>query len=720
MRDELLNVLERKLESINKNIESLDLINSRLDNEKVNLEYVDEMLALFKDEDGEYDLHNFAKLDRDNFDKSIELVPETTAEKFETNSCNYDGLVYLINGINNGISLTLTEDQESAIQLLINGLNDKRIDYQASIEGINLAKTRLEESDGDVLSANQATYQNIVDELNRNAYVTETEEVMDAINYAEVNEEEKVDILNYLLKYNADIYKTGGENTIEKPAFSNIEDEINNEYNDLQEQINELGSIPFEEEVHEDVELPEEVELPTEEAEVSEPLPEDDEVPPISLPTEEEVEQEINNLVTPEETVPEEAPVELNTVVTPEVVEITPGPVDVPEVTVPETKEVEVAPEETVPEEPAAPVNTINRDELDKLLSDNHIRLDEIENNEELLTGDINTYKEVLNTLNTNEIISTVSKNPKLLKNILMNSNNEVLTKVLDIVKNDFSVDDDDYEETLKITLDTLPSIFVMEPNGSYNNFIKNVEMFKRLGFDLINLYDFSRELLVVDNELLEKNYNIVSKYEVKIDEKNAKYLLALKNVSEKMDYYVEAVYDDKITKKTFDGMNIIRMYPSKLDSVRDLTIKRLRYSSENSKKMFGSRENSIAGEVANLKVDVLEIPEYYFSTFFNNEFEDITSSEVTSYRDMVNNSTEYEFSEDEVLNGLSTYRDGLRYNIEGINVSYNKVLRNYNILKENNVDPMKALEYAVCYNLVITKDEYTKLNNLLKTIGGR
>ena len=135
---------------------------------------------------------------------------------------------------------------------------------------------------------------------------------------------------------------------------------------------------------------------------------------------------------------------------------------------------------------------------------------------------------------------------------------------------------------------------------------------------------------------------------------------------------------------------------------------------------MFGSRENSIAGEVANLKVDVLEIPEYYFSTFFNNEFEDITSSEVTSYRDMVNNSTEYEFSEDEVLNGLSTYRDGLRYNIEGINVSYNKVLRNYNILKENNVDPMKALEYAVCYNLVITKDEYTKLNNLLKTIGGR
>ena len=33
--------------------------------------------------------------------------------------------------------------------------------------------------------------------------------------------------------------------------------------------------------------------------------------------------------------------------------------------------------------------------------------------------------------------------------------------------------------------------------------------------------------------------------------------------------------------------MNIVKMYPSKLDSVTDLTIKRLRYSSENGKKVL-------------------------------------------------------------------------------------------------------------------------------------
>ena len=244
--------------------------------------------------------------------------------------------------------------------------------------------------------------------------------------------------------------------------------------------------------------------------------------------------------------------------------------------------------------------------------------------------------------------------------------------------------------------------------------------MFKRLNFDMINLFDFSRELLVVDNNLLESNYQLVSRYDINIDEKNAKYLLAIPNVVERMDYYVESLYDDKITRKTFDGINIIRMYPSKLDTVTDLTIKRLRYSSENGKKMFGSRENSISGEVANLKVDVLNIPDNYMASFFNNEFDDITGEEITSFEQMLLANNNYQFVEDELLQKLNMYRDGLRYSIENVNVSYNKVLRNYNILINNNIDPQKALEFAVCYNLVITKDEYIKVKNVLNTLGGK
>ena len=708
MRDELLNVLEGKLDSIKKNIESLDLINSRLNEEEDNLSYVDGILKLFK-EDDEYNINNFSKLERDDFDTCIGLVPETTKEKFETNSCNYDGLVYIINGINNGISLVLTEEQESAIQLLINGLSDKRIDYQARIEGINLAKSRLEVSDMKVLNNNRDKYETILDELDKNEYVSETEDVLTAINYANLEQDKTVDVLSYLLKYNADIYSSGKPPKEEKEVFTKVEEEINNEEVELEQEVNELPEVPEEVPTEEEApsEEPLEVEIPEEKEEDEEPevetKEEHQEVPA-------DIQDEINNLTeATEETPDEEKTIELSGLVSDDTVEFTS-----PEIETPVEPEVEVDNDET------KEINLINKEQLDKVFKDYHISLDDVEGNEELLDGDIEGYKDILNNLSNNGVISVVSKNQLLLKNILKDSDNDLLTKVFDIVRNDFSVDDDDYEETLKITFDSLPSIFVKEPTGTYENFIKNVEMFKRLNFDLINLFDFSRELLVADNDLLEKNYSLVSPYEVRVDEKNAKYLLALKDVYEKMDYYVEAVYDDKITKKTFDGMNIIRMYPSKLDSVTDLTIKRLRYSSENSKKMFGSRENSIAGEVANLKVDVLEIPDHYFGTFFNNEFDDITNEELLSYEQMIRDNTNYEFNEDDILKELSTYRDGMRYNIEGINVSYNKVLRNYNILKDNNVDTNKALEYAVCNNLVITKDEYMKLKEVLNTLGGK
>jgi len=694
MRDELLNVLEGKLDSIKKNIESLDLINSRLSEEEDNLSYIDGILKLFKEND-EYDINNFSKLERNDFDTCIDLVPESTKEKFETNSCNYDGLVYIINGINNGISLVLTEEQESAIQLLINGLSDKRIDYQARIEGINLAKSRLEVNDMNILNKNHDKYQTILDELDNNEYVFETDDVLAAINYANLEQNKTVDVLSYLLKYNADIYRSGAI-----PKFTEVSEELNNDEVELEKEVSELPLVSeLSPEEHEGVgaeEVKEEIPFELDTPEVSEELPE--------VPT--DIQDEISNLMEEEEeTNEEEKTIELSGLVADDNNEFT-----APEFETPTEPPVEVTDE-------TKELSLINKEEFDKVLKDYHI---DLEDSDDLLEGDVEKYKDILNNLSNNGIISVVNKNQSLLKNILKDSDNDILTKVFDIVRNDFSVDDDDYEDTLKITFDSLPSIFVKEPIGTYENFIKNVEMFKRLNFDLINLFDFSRELLVADNDLLEKNYNLVDKYEVRVDEKNAKYLLALKNVYEKIDYYVEAVYDDKITKKTFDGMNIIRMYPSKLDSVTDLTIKRLRYSSENSKKMFGSRENSIAGEVANLKVDVLEIPDHYFQTFFNNEFDDITNEELVTYEQMVRNNNNYEFNEDDILKELTTYRDGLRYNIEGINISYNKVLRNYNILKDNNVDTAKALEYAVCNNLVITKDEYMKLKEVLNNLGGK
>ena len=61
-----------------------------------------------------------------------------------------------------------------------------------------------------------------------------------------------------------------------------------------------------------------------------------------------------------------------------------------------------------------------------------------------------------------------------------------------------------------------------------------------------------------------------------------------------------------------------------------------------------------------------------------------------------------------------------LRYFIGNINVSSNKVIRNYNILINSGVDNVKALLFAICYNLVITKTEYERLKLFVNSLGGK
>ena len=706
MKEELLKILNVKLESVNNNIRALNNINDMLDLEDNNLNYVDKILNIFEKEGEEqYELYNFVGLDKENFDKVMKLMPETTSEKFDTNSCNYDGLVYLINGINNGISLTLTNDQEEAIKLMINGLNDKKMEYLAKIEGINLAKKDLEQQDLNTLEEKMNVYNNILDEFENDNYVSEIDEVMESLNYSNVEEKDKVDMLSYLLKYNADVYDDLAANggfrdniPFHSPEVTNIEmeEEIPLEEPEIELPSDETTEITVEEEEEpKDVESNDQpFDLPVDEtADLSSLVATDVSVPSIEpIPVEENKEIEV------------EPEVELSAVEESSDIDIPNTVLDnlIPE---PETNEI---------------VYTVDETELKKALEDYHIKYDDLDNKEELLAGDIENYKDILNAFKDNDLLSDVTKNEIFLKDILLNSNKDIVNEVLDIVRRDFSIDEEDFFETARITIDSMPSIFVKEEEGNFDNFIKNVDFFKKLNFDLISLFDFSRELLLVDNELLEKNYELVKKYDVKLETKNAKYLLALANSVENIDYYVEAVYDDKITKKTFDGMNIVKTYPSKLDTVNALTIKRLRYSSENGKKMFGSRENSIAGEVANLKVDVLNIPEDYMNKFFDNNFNDITSEEIESYKEMINNNTDYDFKDSSVLAELNKYRSGNRYIIAGVNISYNKVLRNYNILINNNVDKEKALEFAVCYNLVCTKEEYEAVVNELKAIGGK
>ena len=793
MREELIRVLNYKLNDINSDIEALNDLNNKIDTENEKLAFVANTIDLFKDNDN--GIMNFAKITKDDFNKLLSMLSEDVTKLFETESCNYDGLVYLINGINNGVSLSLTDEQKNAVEHFISSLKEKRKEYSSAVEGYKLVKTRYNVSDVDLLNEKRQAYEKIIKNLDNNEYIVDIDLLVDAVEFSELSGEEEVELLAYVLQYNADVYnglsinkfdnETKHEEEVdEKPEItldSEPEEETNdisfeNEFNNEEAPKEEINfepenndfefhttnsdnlfdmptfDIPKEEEEKEETD----VDRPIDEFFVNNEEEKNDNEPmEINIPVEEKKEEEneyvpftgfqedklsdTNPFTFPfADDLPKEEKDE--TVEIPEISEpveeekeTIEEPVEEPE----EEKQEEV--EETTEEKSEEPIDSDFKDvidshedyeeynvsneesmtstrELQKLFDKYGVNEDTTFINE-LVVGDINNYQSVLETLEKCDLIKSFEKNKELMIETLLNSKSDAIEKILEIIKNDLSVDDEDYAITTKIAIDTIPSIFVVD-GGNYNNFVENIKTFKDLEINLINLFDFSKEIFVADHERIVNNLEIVKKYNLDINYKNAKYLLLLANVGDRIDYYVESVYEDKLKEEKFDGIEYVNNYTAKLNVVTDETIKRLRYASENGKKVFGSKPKSLSGEITNLKVNALDITPEYMDKFFNNDFANLTGEEVREYVKLIHNSSNVGNYGDE-LEVLDKYRDGLRYNIEGILVSYNKVQRNYSILRSYGIDPKKALEFAVCYNLIIMKEEYDKLNNLLEEIGG-
>ena len=774
MKEELIRVLNAKLNDINKNINSLMEINGKIDAENEKLSYATRILNGFKD--GEtYNILNFIKLSKEDFKKVLEIIDNDVEKIFSTNSCNYDGLIYLINGINNGVSLSLTDEQKNGIEYLIRGLSSKEEEYEAVIDGLQLVKARFPISDLDVLNKEKDNYMTIINKFDEKDYIDDTEKVCEAIEFSELNKNETVDLLTYLLEYNAKIYEEKKNQVIAQNIEDNIahiEPEIDKEEivqdNSYDFTFNPINSfeMPKDDEETENVELnvekdeglKNESNVESEElvSSVSSEEHEEKDKPSFDIETKDNTEEMSINFENEEKKeepsneiafeIPSfELPVDDDKVEIPENIildndlkkeetsdidnDISNTEVEHSEndnqFTIEEEKN-EITPEidedfkdivskDDYYEEYNVEEDKTSNRELQRLFADYEIK--ELEISDDMLLGNADNYKKVLETLKKHNILDKFRNNKELLKEVILSSGEDEIEEVLKIIKNDLSVDDEDYDITLGIAINTLPTIFVKD-NGNYDNFVKNVKLFKEIGINLINLFDFSKEVFIADNAIALNNYSIVKKYNVGIDYKNAKYLLMLNNIAEKMDYYVESSYIDKTKDETFDGIAYINNFAVKLNCVTDETIKRLRYASMNSKKVFGSKPNSLTGEITNLKVNVLELDDNYRNSFFNNEFNGLTNEEVREYIKLTRNSSNVGNYSDE-LERLNEYHNGLRYNINGILVSYNKVVRNYNILRSYGINKTKALHFAVCYNLIITKDEYNNLRNLVEEIGG-
>ena len=788
MKEELIRVLNAKLDNINSDINSLKELNNKIDEESESLGFVDSIINVFK-ENNENNPLNFDKIDKDDFSRALDITGDAVKNLFNSSACNYDGLVYLISGIKNGVSISLTNEQMNGIEYLIQSLNDKKSEFDTRIKELENDKTKYEISDINELKTKKEKYEKVIDEINKNEYINDIELLKEAISFSSLPADQTINILSYILEYNANLFKeqkalakVKEEAKEEKQEI--VENDDNKEKEDLKESLDEeveetefhfnqiendnlfeLPNITFDDKPSEDTVIENQPETINQE-----PITFDDNEVKEEEPQEINFPEEVEDFSEIEPNVEEPATslLDNNEIVKEEDTskdQYTPI-VDIPVVTndISDIKEETIAPvvEETdtsnivnnQDEALVTPFETVNVTVNEQANNENAIDNDfkdvisghrDYENNSakeeekmstrelhkvfskygieenialnELVDGDVNEYQNTLNTLKTHDLLGTIKRSKELLIETLLYSNTNIIEKVLRIVKEDLSVDDEDYQITLKIVANTIPSIFIDE-GGNYNNFVKNVDLFKKLEINLINLFDFSKEIFVADHERIEKNLAIVNKYDFDINYKNAKYFLLIPNIEDKMDYYIESVYQDKVKNATFDGIEYIKEFTAKLNVVTDETIKRLRYASLNGKKVFGNKPGSLTGEITNLKVNALDLNSEYLNSFFNNQFIGITPEEVRQYDKLIHSSSNVGDYSDE-LEKLNSYRVGLRYTIEGINISYNKVLRNYSVLRSYGIDFKKALQFAVCYNLVITKDEYNKLNDFLNKIGG-
>ena len=219
MEDKLLKILKIKIDAINRNIDNLNYLNGELERNNKDLGYIEDKISLFKDGD----ILKFDNIGKDDFDKILLMINSNVADVFKDKTCNYDGIIYIIEGIKKSISLELTSEQTKAITIFIEGLKDKRDSLIETIGNLNESKNRLPETDLAILTNNLDKYNDIVSKFENKLYLTEIDEIGEALNFADILVEEKADIYEFILKYNANIY-----DSIEHEDFSNTMDLVNN------------------------------------------------------------------------------------------------------------------------------------------------------------------------------------------------------------------------------------------------------------------------------------------------------------------------------------------------------------------------------------------------------------------------------------------------------------------------------------------------------------
>ena len=594
MQDKLQKILNIKVDAINKNIDNLNYLNGELDKNNENLEYIKDKISLFKNNE----ILNFDQISKEDFEKVLLMIDPNISDIFRSKTCSYEGIIYIIEGIRKSISLELTEEQNKAILSFIEGMRMKSLNLQDVIANLTESKSKLPETDLDVLSNTLENYENIISKSENNLYLTEIEEIEDALDFAEVSVEEKADMLEYLLKYNADIYLTEDkkevheevkEEPVELPEFHYEPFDINANLNDGKEvELPELNipepeiEIPEVEEKEEVMPSLEEIQINLDQMNKDFGIDDIEKTKEISIDP--SIDLNVNNSIE-EETKPVEdttaIPVELDNpyeeIASPEenhelnTVELE----DIIKKIDAKLKEMDDE-EETQPsnEEKTNDIPVEAPSEVEETVTTTDANVDY----SEVLTKyalpelsikgkSLEEVDGILGLLNDNKLLDDLKQDKGLLKSILNNSSLQRLEEISNLIRDNLLVKKDEFDYVFDIIIKTMPIVLVKEE--ALESFKKNLEFFKEHKLNIINLFDNYRELLIMNNDVLIDNYNKAKMYGFEINNDNVKYYLYNSHLIENIDYYLEAIGYEKGflgKEEKFDGLEYIKKNPYKLN----------------------------------------------------------------------------------------------------------------------------------------------------------
>ena len=751
MQDKLLKILKIKMDAINRNIDNLNYLNGELDTNNKDLEYIEKMISSLNEDD----ILSFDNISKEDFEKILSMIDPSVSEIFKDKTCNYQGIMYIIQGIRQGISLELTTAQHDAILAFLAGMKNKSFSLQDTIDSLKNSKERLPETDLTVLTNDLETYQEIVSKIEKNVYLTEVDFLVEAFDYANILIEEKVELFEFLLKYNANVYN----NLNQKKELEEKEEVLDD---------TDIKDFPYE---------PININLDPFEL----PKLEEDEQSDLKLSDSKEIKEvkEENDAIDSENK-------NLNVfgtfqmpIISEEVLKNPNYSSTIPTPTQPKEEILEIKPTSLEPEQKEEEMvisksNTVDLEDIIQRIDNKLKEMEDAEKNKEAKELSFNTpikdldletpisnfeepvvkmehatsddYQELfikyglnkalelsdsvnyfeldsmLKTLEEFSLLDKLKEKENILKRILNKNTNHDLVKVLNLIKDNLSVGEDSYQNVLEIIIEAMP-ILLSDPEV-ITSFAKNIDFFKEHQINLINLFDNYRELLILDHDAILENNMKIEKYALVLNNDNVKYLLYNKHILENLDYFIEAMGREKGflgKEEVFDGVEYIKKYPYKLNTARNDLLLKLRYQSENNQKIYGSKPGILAGEIANPKVDILQIPEEYKNLYFDYNYSMVDVNEIKTLLEDIKNQEPTDISLDDTLLNLDKkYKESeLRYKINSILISRIKTIRIYNFLRSKGIASKNALLIALTYNSVIKNDEYKMLEEVVNSLEG-